>query len=139
MLWNEKTAQLEGVFPVHFGEPIPAPFRVPLYKRIAGYAVGERKPMRVDDVRTDPRYVGFPNSAKVRSELVIPLMLRGRLIGVLDLESINRKAFSAEPERTLGILGSYIAIALENSRLYRASRENELRLQSDLDTARDIR
>ncbi|MGC1832040.1 MAG: GAF domain-containing protein, partial [Candidatus Acidiferrales bacterium] len=94
--------------------------------------------MRVDDVRSDPRYVEFPNSEKVRSELVIPLTLQGRLIGILDLESINLKAFSAAHERMLEILGSYIAIALENSRLYAASRENELRLKSDLETARDI-
>jgi phosphoserine phosphatase RsbU/P len=138
MLWNEKSTQLEIVFSVHFGEPIPARFRVPLYKGITGYAAGERKPFRVDDVRKDPRYVEFPNSERVRSELVIPLTLQGRLIGVLDLESINLGAFSAEHERTLVILGSYIAIALENSRLYARSRENELRLQSDLDTARDI-
>jgi phosphoserine phosphatase RsbU/P len=138
MLWNEKVTQLEGVFSVHFGEPIPARFRVPLYKGITGHAAGERKAMRVDDVRSDPRYVEFPNSEKVRSELVIPLTLQGRLIGILDLESINLKAFEAEHERMLGILGSYIAIALENSRLYAASRENELRLKSDLDTARDI-
>jgi sigma-B regulation protein RsbU (phosphoserine phosphatase) len=92
----------------------------------------------VDDVRKDPRYVEFPNSERVRSELVIPLMLQGRLIGVLELESINLGAFSAEHERMLAILGSYIAIALENSRLYETSRENQLRLQSDLDTARDI-
>jgi phosphoserine phosphatase RsbU/P len=138
MLWDEKVAQLEGVFSVQFGEPIPARIRVPLYKGITGHAAGERKPFRVDDVRKDPRYVEFPNSERVRSELVIPLTIRDRLIGVLDLESIKLRAFSAEDESMLGILGSYIAIALENSRLYAASRENELRLQSDLDTARDI-
>jgi phosphoserine phosphatase RsbU/P len=138
MLWNEKSTQLESVFAVYYGEPIPARVRVPLYKGITGYAAGERKPFRVDDVRSDPRYVEFPNSERVRSELVIPLLLQGRLVGVLDLESTKLKAFSAEHERMLGILGSYIAIALENSRLYAASRENELRLLGDLDTARDI-
>lgn len=138
MLWNEKSTQLESVFAVYYGEPIPARVRVPLYKGITGYAAGERKPFRVDDVRRDPRYVEFPNSERVRSELVIPLLLQGRLVGVLDLESTNLKAFSAEHERMLGILGSYIAIALENSRLYAASRENEVRLLSDLETARDI-
>ncbi len=138
MLWDEKSTQLQSVFAVYYGEPIRARVRVPLYKGITGYAAGERKPVRVDDVRRDPRYVEFPNSERVRSELVIPLLLQGRLIGVLDLESTKLKAFSAEHERMLGILGSYIAIALENSRLYAASRENELRLLSDLDTARDI-
>ena len=138
MLWDEKSTQLQSVFAVYYGEPIRARVRVPLYKGITGYAAGERKPVRVDDVRRDPRYVEFPNSERVRSELVIPLLLQGRLIGVLDLESTKLKAFSAEHERMLGILGSYIAIALENSRLYAASRENELRLLSELDTARDI-
>jgi phosphoserine phosphatase RsbU/P len=138
LLWDEKSTQLQSVFAVYYGEPIPARVRVPLYKGITGYAAGERKPFRVDDVRTDPRYVEFPNSERVRSELVIPLLLQGRLIGVLDLESTKLKAFSSEHERMLGILGSYIAIALENSRLYASSRENERRLLSELDTARDI-
>ena len=138
MLWNEKSTQLESVFSVYYGEPIQARVRVPLYKGITGYAAGERRPFRVDDVRTDPRYVEFPNSERVQSELVIPLLLQGRLVGVLDLESTKLKAFSSEHERMLAILGSYIAIALENSRLYAASRENEQRLLSDLDTARDI-
>jgi phosphoserine phosphatase RsbU/P len=138
MLWNQGSQQLESVFSVYYGEPIPVRVRVPLYKGITGYAAGERKSLRVNDVRTDPRYFEFPNSERVRSELVIPLLLQGRLVGVLDLESTRLKAFSAEHERMLGILGSYIAIALENSRLYAASRENEQRLLSDLETARDI-
>jgi sigma-B regulation protein RsbU (phosphoserine phosphatase) len=74
----------------------------------------------------------------VRSELVVPLLLRDRLIGVLDLDSTELHAFSAEHERMLTTLASYIAIALENSRLYEEARQNELRLQNDLDTAREI-
>src|SRR5262249_38500726 len=74
----------------------------------------------------------------VRSELVVPLLLRERLVGVLDLESVTPNAFTAEHERMLTTLGAYIAIALENSRLYQQARENELRLLSDLDTARAI-
>ncbi len=138
LLWNEKSTQLESVFAVYYGEPIPARVCDPLYKGITGYAAGECKPFRVDDVRKDLRYVEFPNRECVRSELVVPLLLQGRLVRVLDLESTNLRAFSAEHERMLGILSSYIAIALENSRLYAASRENERRLLSDLDTARDI-
>jgi sigma-B regulation protein RsbU (phosphoserine phosphatase) len=64
--------------------------------------------------------------------------LQDRLIGVLDLESSKPHAFTAEHERTLATLGSYIAIALENARLYEDARINERRLQDDLDTAREI-
>jgi len=74
----------------------------------------------------------------VRSELVIPLLLQDRLVGVIDLESIKVAAFTADNERLLGILSSYMAIALENSRLYEESRDHEQRLQSDLDTAREV-
>jgi phosphoserine phosphatase RsbU/P len=56
---------------------------------------------------------------------------------VLDLESTRAKAFTPENERTLGILASYIAIALENSRLYSQARDTQERLQKDLDTARE--
>jgi phosphoserine phosphatase RsbU/P len=138
MLWDEETAQLQNVFAVHYGEPIPTRFCVPLFKGITGHSAGERRAVRVDDVRLDPRYVEMPNSGAVRSELVIPLMLQDRLIGVLDLESVKVAAFTAENERLLGILSSYIAIALENSRLYASSQDHEQRLQDDLDTAREV-
>ena len=138
MLWNENTRQLENVFAVHYGEPIPVRFCVPLFKGITGHAAGERRAVRVDDVRLDPRYVEMPNSAMVRSELVVPLLLQDRLIGVIDLEGCAPGAFTEENERLLTILSSYIAIALENSRLYAESREHEQRLQSDLDTARQV-
>ena len=64
--------------------------------------------------------------------------MQDRLIGVLDLESSQLAAFTAQHERMLVALGPFIAIALENSRLYQDARENELRLQNDLDTAREI-
>ena len=138
MLWNEGTAQLENVFAVHYGEAIPVRFCVPLFKGITGHAAGERRSVRVDDVRLDPRYIEMPNAEPVRSELVVPLMLQERLIGVLDLESTNPGAFTTGDERLLEILSSYIAIALENSRLYAETRAHEERLQSDLDTAREV-
>ncbi len=138
MVWNGSASQLDCVFTKHFEEAININLTVPLFKGITGHAAGNRCAVRVADVRMDPRYVEFPHSDKVRSELVVPLLLQDRLIGVLDLESTNLNAFTAEHERMLGIIGSYIAIALENSRLYEQSREREQRLQSDLDTAREI-
>jgi sigma-B regulation protein RsbU (phosphoserine phosphatase) len=138
MVWNEASERLECAFAKHYDEDISVKLSVPLFKGITGHAAGNRLPARVEDVRKDHRYIEFPHSDNVRSELVIPLLLRDRLIGVLDLESTSLNAFTAENERMLGILGSYIAVALENSRLYQESRDNEQRMQSDLDTAREI-
>jgi phosphoserine phosphatase RsbU/P len=142
MLWNESRQLLEGVFAMHYEDSIPTRFRVPLFKGVTGTAAGERRPLRIGDVTADPRYIddcgGCPEQVPVRSELVVPLLLGDRLIGVLDLESTAPHAFTVEHERMLITLGSYIAIALENSRLYQQARENEQRLRRDLDTAREI-
>jgi sigma-B regulation protein RsbU (phosphoserine phosphatase) len=138
MLWNEKIEMLEGVFAMHYENSIPSRFRVPLGRGITGHAAQDRRPIRLDDVRKDPRFVTCDTCEVVCSELVVPLLLQDRLIGVLDLESKKFAAFTSQHERMLMALGSFVAIALENSRLYNEARENHLRLQNDLDTAREI-
>jgi phosphoserine phosphatase RsbU/P len=138
MLWNDATSHLECAFTKHYDEAISVQLAVPLNKGITGFCARHRCPVRVPDVREDQRYVEFPHSDNVRSELVVPLLLQNRLVGVLDLESTQMSAFTDEHERMLEILGSFIAIALENSRLYEQTRTREQHLQRDLDTARIV-
>jgi phosphoserine phosphatase RsbU/P len=138
LLWNESTQMLESVFAQRYENSLPSRFQMPLHQGITGTAAAERRTIRVVDVRLDPRYVACGEEVEVRSELVVPLLLRDRLVGVLDLESTKPHAFSAEHERLLNILGSYIAVALENSRLFEDARENQTRLLNDLETAREI-
>jgi sigma-B regulation protein RsbU (phosphoserine phosphatase) len=138
MLWDERTQHLESIFAMCCGDSIPARLRVPLHKGLTGTAAGERRVLRVNDVTDDPRYIHCETGVEARSELVVPLLLRDRLVGVLDLESTKPHAFTAEHERMLQTLGSYIAVALENARLYQESRDAQLRLQQDLDMAREI-
>jgi sigma-B regulation protein RsbU (phosphoserine phosphatase) len=138
MLWNESTQMLESVFSQRYENALPSRFQMPLHQGITGTAAAERRTIRVVDVRLDPRYVSCGEEVEVRSELVVPLLLRDRLVGVLDLESTMPQAFSAEHERLLNILGSYIAVALENSRLFEDARENQTRMMNDLETAREI-
>ncbi|OLE16193.1 MAG: hypothetical protein AUG83_03980 [Acidobacteria bacterium 13_1_20CM_4_57_11] len=138
MLWNEQSQHLESVFAMCCGDSIAARTRVPLHKGLTGSAAGERRVLRVNDVTEDPRYLHCDGGLVARSELVVPLLLRDRLIGVLDLESCEPHAFTMQHERMLSTLGSYVAVALENARLYQEARESERRLRSELDTAREI-
>jgi len=138
MLWNESSQMLESVFAQRYEDALPSRFQMPLHQGITGTAAAERRTIRVVDVRLDPRYVSCGEEVEVRSELVVPLLLRDRLVGVLDLESTKPQAFSAEHERLLNILGSYIAVALENSRLIEDARESQARMMNDLETAREI-
>jgi sigma-B regulation protein RsbU (phosphoserine phosphatase) len=138
MLWDEQEQVLESVFSMRYQDAIPSRVQMPLNQGITGAAAAERRTIRVVDVRLDPRYLQTSADVEVRSELVVPLSRQDRLIGVLDLESTEPHAFTADHERLLNILGSYIAVALENARLFEVSRENQARLQNDLETAREI-
>ena len=138
MLWNEQTQLLESVFAMRCNDSVSARTRVSLHQGLTGTAAGQRRVLRVHDVNEDPRYIRCSTGVDARSEIVVPLLMKDRLIGVLDLESTQPHAFTLEHERMLSTLGSYIAVALENARLYEEALQNERRLRSDLDTAREI-
>ncbi len=138
MLWSEQTQHLESVFAMRCNDFIPARTRLPLHKGLTGSAAGQRRVLRVHDVNEDPRYIRCETGVEARSEIVVPLLMQDRLIGVLDLESTQPHAFTLEHERMLSTLGSYVAVALENARLYEEALQNERRLRTDLDTAREI-
>jgi sigma-B regulation protein RsbU (phosphoserine phosphatase) len=138
MLWNEETQLLESVFAMRCNDSLPARLRLPLHQGLTGTAAGERRVLRIHDVTEDPRYIRCESGVEARSELVVPLLMQERLIGVLDLESTKTHAFTAEHERMLQTLGSYVAVALENARLFQETRDTQIRLQEDLDTAREI-
>lgn len=138
MLWNEQAQLLESIFALRCNDSISTRTRVSLHQGLTGTAAGERRVLRVHDVNEDPRYIRCATGVDARSEIVVPLLMKDRLIGVLDLESTRPRAFTLEHERMLSTLGSYIAVALENARLYEEALQNERRLRADLDTAKEI-
>jgi sigma-B regulation protein RsbU (phosphoserine phosphatase) len=138
MLWDEKAQHLESTFTMRYDDSIASRLRLCLDEGLTGVAAAERRVLRVNDTLNDPRFVRCTEGVDARSELVVPLLLQDRLIGVLDLESTDLNAFTAEHERMLSTLASYIAIALENARLFAEARESERRLTDDLATAREI-
>ena len=76
--------------------------------------------------------------AETRSELVVPLVHKDRVIGVLDLESPQLDRFSERHVKVLTPLASQVAIAIENARLYDEIVRNDKRLSRELRIARDI-
>jgi phosphoserine phosphatase RsbU/P len=138
MIWNEDAQLLQSVFSMRYEESIPSRLNVRLHEGLTGAAAGQRAPLRVNDVLSDPRYIRPETGIDARSELVVPLLRQDRLIGVIDLESTVPQAFTSEHERMLATLAPFLAVALENSRLYEEARDSQRRLQNDLDTAREI-
>jgi sigma-B regulation protein RsbU (phosphoserine phosphatase) len=90
----------------------------------------------VPDVTKDPRYIQL--NPETRSEVVVPLIYRERVIGVIDLESPHLNYFHDDQIRILSTLAPQIAIAIENARLYERVARSEARLERDLRHAQEI-
>ncbi len=103
---------------------------------LVGYAALHGEPVLVPDVSKEPRYIKVVDDA--RSELVIPLMLKDRCIGVFDLESPELDAFTKRHVEILTLLGSQAAVAIENARLYETIRGNEDRLEKEVRFAQRV-
>ena len=83
---------------------------------VTGVAAQRGEPVLVDDVSTDPRYISaVPN---VRSEIAVPLIVKNRVIGVIDIESPQPNHFTEEHKRLLMLIASRMAVGIENARLY---------------------
>jgi phosphoserine phosphatase RsbU/P len=75
---------------------------------------------------------------ETRSELAIPMIHKGKVIGVLDLESSQAGYFTEDHVQTLSILAANLAVSLENARLYEQVARDEARLERDLQAAKRI-
>jgi len=138
MVWSEQSRLLEHTFSLRYDQRMVYKGGFPLGHGITGSAAALRRPIRVPNVDVDPRFVDCGHEIPVRSEIVVPLLLEGRLLGVLDLESTRYNAFTERHEQMLGTLAPSIANALENARLVEQLRAEESRLESELETARRI-
>ena len=127
--------ELEMKLAVQYGEKVEVP-RVRLGEGLVGYAALHREPVLVSDVSQDPRYIRVVPD--VRSELAIPLLLKDRCIGVVDLESPELDAFSKRDVEILTLLASQAAVAIENARLYKEVRANEERMEKELSFAQRV-
>jgi signal transduction histidine kinase len=95
---------------------------------VTGWVAKTGKPLRVADVTADPRYVSVRKD--IRSELAVPLLLDGTLIGVLNVDSTRKNAFSEEDEDLLVALGNQAAQVIHNSWLYQAVAHSARKLES---------
>lgn len=120
---------------VHFGA-VREKSRMKVSQGLCGVAVRTKEPVLVADVRNDPRY--YDLVPETRSELVVPLINKDRVLGVFDLASSVVDRFTEEHVKVLTPLASQVAIAIENAHLYHELRKNEERLHKELTIARGI-
>src|ERR1035437_8542799 len=136
LLWNERQERFEHRFSSRFGERIKREHNVRLGEGIIGHAAQQRTPVLVPDVRKDPRYIVA--NPEVRSELSVPLIYKGKVIGVIDLEHTRVNYYNEDHQTTLSTLAAQVAISIANARLYQRIHEEEQRLERDLGMAREV-
>jgi sigma-B regulation protein RsbU (phosphoserine phosphatase) len=136
LLLDASGEKLQHRFSQRFKENIQLKHDIPLELGIVGYAARHRQAVLVRDVKKEPRYI--ETNPETRSELVVPLIYKEKVIGVLDLEHTRRGFFTEDHQRTITTLAAQVAIAIENARLYEEIARQEKRLERDLAMAREL-
>jgi sigma-B regulation protein RsbU (phosphoserine phosphatase) len=136
LLLNAKRTKLQHRFSLRFKESVQLKHEIPLSRGLVGYAVEHNKTVVAPDVTRDDRYI--PLNPETMSELCVPLVYKGKVIGVLDLEHTRLNYFTEEHARVVKTLAAQVAISIENARLYEKIERQELRLEKDMLLAREL-
>ena len=116
LLLNERTQELRVRFHVGYPKEIAERVNIKVGEGVTGQAAQLRQAVLVADVLDSDGYIdAVPN---VRSELAIPLIVKNRVIGVIDIEAREPDYFTEEHKRLLTLIGSRMAVGIENARLH---------------------
>lgn len=132
LLLDEKTQEL--YFDVALGlDPVAAKIRLPVGQGIAGSVAKSREPEIIHDARKDPRWSPATDAQSgfvTRSILAVPLLIKGRLVGVLEALNKRGGAFTAADQRVFEAFASHAAVSIENARLFASLRDEQFKLTS---------
>jgi PAS domain S-box-containing protein len=103
-------------------EAMIEPVRVPFGEGFAGRIAATRKPLIVHDLRTFP-VVSPILRERVRSAVGVPLMVEGRVLGVLHVGTSYPRAFGEDDAALLRLASDRIALAIDHARLFEAALE----------------
>src|SRR5512132_606646 len=121
-LLNEKTQEMRIRFQVGHPPEVAERMNVKVGEGVTGLAAQRREAVLVNDVEKVTNYIEGVKG--VRSELAVPLIIKNRVIGVIDIEAPTPNYFTEEHRDLLTLIASRIAIGIENARLYtRISRQ----------------
>jgi sigma-B regulation protein RsbU (phosphoserine phosphatase) len=105
-------------------EEVVKSLEIPMGEGITGKTASLRQPMLVQDVRKEPSYLNALDA--VRSELAAPMIARGKLVGVIDLQSTRLHAYNEQDRALLMLIAARVAVSIDNARLYRrVERQNK--------------
>ncbi|HZU28881.1 MAG TPA: GAF domain-containing protein [Bryobacteraceae bacterium] len=128
LLYSEKANGLRIRYSIGHREEIVRNLVIPLDEGITGLAAMRRQPVLVPDVRQEPRYLSAMDA--VRAELAVPMIARGKLVGVIDVQSTTLNAYNEQDRSLLTLIAMRIAVSIDNARLYRRVERNNRTLRT---------
>ena len=108
-------------------DSVPKDLKLKLKEGIIGNAAYFGETLVTGDVEADPRYVR-KDLTGTRSELAVPVTYRGEVLGVLDVQSDVKDAFTRNDVSTVEMLADILATSITNARIYSELREREAAL-----------
>jgi sigma-B regulation protein RsbU (phosphoserine phosphatase) len=117
LLYNERQRGLRIRYSVGHREEVIRSLVIGLNEGITGAAASTRLPVLSPDVRSDPRYLNALDA--VQTELAVPMIARGKLVGVIDVQSTRPNAYREQDRSLLQLIASRVAVSIDNARLYR--------------------
>jgi GAF domain-containing protein len=88
---------------------------------IVGFVTKTNQARIALNVGQDAVYFDNPDLPETRSEIALPIIAGGQILGALDVQSTEAQAFSEEDSRTLQVLADQLAVAIQNARLFEQS------------------
>ncbi|HZT09076.1 MAG TPA: response regulator [Chloroflexota bacterium] len=104
--------------------------RVPFDRGIAGWVAQHLEPLTLTGEVKDPRFTSAHPRPEIRWAISMPMMVGGKLVGILNVNALQRRAFTLGQVKALSILTTTGAAALEHTGLYLEAREAEARYRS---------
>ncbi|HEX3436117.1 MAG TPA: GAF domain-containing SpoIIE family protein phosphatase [Pseudacidobacterium sp.] len=106
------------------------------YEGIVGHVAATGKMYYAPDTRVDPYYIACEPG--MLSEICLPLLSRGQVVGVFAVDHHETNAFSEDQIQVFQALAAHISIAIENARIFQQERMERERMQREADEARLI-
>jgi len=107
-----------------FAHLFPPDHQLELGQGMVGWVGLHGETLLASDVSAEPHYVNLnPDAIKTRSELSVPIQIGRKVVGVFDIQSPELDAFSKNDVMVTETLADQIAVAIENARLYKATKQ----------------
>ena len=96
--------------------------RVPLGSGFAGRVAEQKSPIVIDDIDNAELHTPFLRQRGVKSLLGVPLLVEGRVLGVIHVGRLVRRPFTDDDTRLLQLVAFRVALAIDNARLFEEER-----------------